>query len=303
MRAGLDAWHTKADGRLRDRLRVPPDHDRFRRGRRSKRWRSSSTRGSLASSCSWRSRRVLTRRRPGDARLPEGRGDRRADPHARRERHRHQRDHQRSCPAAGPLRAITASLPTICSRPRRPPGDRDRPGGGLARLHRAPSAARRWRGRAGPRRGVPAFAETCPQYLFQSLDDHGRPWGGSKVRMAARLRAQEHQAELWKGLRDDAGHLDRPLPVLHQGPEGAGTRRFLQDPERAPGVEHRMDLLHQGVVDGHISRRRWIELACATPARIFGLFPRKGTIASAPTRTSWSSIRPRRRSCRRRRIT
>ncbi len=46
-----------------------------------------------------------------------------------------------------------------------------------------------------------------------------------------------------------------------------------------PGVENRMDLLHQAVVDGHISRRRWIEIACATPARMFGLYPKKGTIA------------------------
>ena len=46
-----------------------------------------------------------------------------------------------------------------------------------------------------------------------------------------------------------------------------------------PGVENRMDLLHQAVVEGHISRRRWIEIACAAPARMFGLYPKKGTIA------------------------
>ena len=40
-----------------------------------------------------------------------------------------------------------------------------------------------------------------------------------------------------------------------------------------------MDLLHTGVLDGHISRRRWVEIACATPARMFGLYPRKGVIA------------------------
>ncbi|SCD61820.1 dihydropyrimidinase [Streptomyces sp. DpondAA-F4a] len=54
---------------------------------------------------------------------------------------------------------------------------------------------------------------------------------------------------------------------------------FSKIPNGLPGVENRMDLLHQAVVDGHIGRRRWIDIACATPARMFGLYPRKGTIA------------------------
>ena len=68
-------------------------------------------------------------------------------------------------------------------------------------------------------------------------------------------------------------------PFCFKAQKEMGLGDFSKIPNGLPGVEHRMDLLHQGVVDGHISRRRWIELACATPARMFGLYPRKGTIA------------------------
>ena len=63
------------------------------------------------------------------------------------------------------------------------------------------------------------------------------------------------------------------------GQKELGRGDFSKIPNGLPGVENRMDLLHQAVVDGHIRRRRWIEIACATPARMFGLYPRKGTIA------------------------
>ena len=68
-------------------------------------------------------------------------------------------------------------------------------------------------------------------------------------------------------------------PFCFNGQKELGRGDFSKIPNGMPGVENRMDLLHQAVVDGHISRRRWIEIACATPARMFGLYPRKGTIA------------------------
>ena len=68
-------------------------------------------------------------------------------------------------------------------------------------------------------------------------------------------------------------------PFCFKGQKELGLGDFSKIPNGLPGVETRMDLLHQAVVDGHISRRRWIEIACATPARMFGLYPRKGTIA------------------------
>lgn len=61
--------------------------------------------------------------------------------------------------------------------------------------------------------------------------------------------------------------------ITRHAENGIAKRRLM------PGAESRMDLLHQAVVDGHISRRRWIEIACASPARMFGLYPKKGTIA------------------------
>ncbi|MGO1056371.1 dihydropyrimidinase [Crossiella sp. CA198] len=130
--------------------------------------------------------------------------------------------------------------------------------------------------------GVNAFAETCPQYLYLSTEDLARPgFEGSKYVCSTPLRPEQHQAELWKGLRtNDLSVVSTDhCPFCFKGQKELGLGDFSKIPNGLPGVEHRMDLLHQGVVDGQISRKRWIELACATPARMFGLYPRKGTIA------------------------
>jgi dihydropyrimidinase len=131
-------------------------------------------------------------------------------------------------------------------------------------------------------RGVNAFAETCPQYLFLSYDDLARPgFEGAKYVCSTPLRPVDHQAALWRGLRtDDLSVVSTDhCPFCFSGQKELGLGDFSKIPNGLPGVEHRMDLLHQALLDGHISRRRWIELACATPARMFGLYPRKGTIA------------------------
>ena len=130
--------------------------------------------------------------------------------------------------------------------------------------------------------GWNTFAETCPQYLFLSTDDLARPdFEGAKYVCSTPLRPAEHQANLWRGLRtDDLSVVSTDhCPFCFKGQKEMGIGDFSKIPNGLPGVENRMDLLHQGVVDGHISRRRWIEIACATPARMFGLYPRKGTIA------------------------
>ena len=95
------------------------------------------------------------------------------------------------------------------------------------------------------------------------------------------LRPREHQAALWRGLRTDDLQVVSTdhCPFCFDGQKELGRGDFSKIPNGLPGVENRMDLLHQAVVDGHITRRRWIEIACATPARMFGLYPRKGTIA------------------------
>jgi dihydropyrimidinase len=130
--------------------------------------------------------------------------------------------------------------------------------------------------------GFNAFAETCPQYLFLSTDDLARPgFEGAKYVCSTPLRPKEHQAALWRGLRtDDLSVVSTDhCPFCFKGQKDMGLGDFSKIPNGLPGVETRMDLLHQGVVEGHISRRRWIEIASATPARMFGLYPRKGTIA------------------------
>jgi dihydropyrimidinase len=68
-------------------------------------------------------------------------------------------------------------------------------------------------------------------------------------------------------------------PFCFKGQKDLGVGDFTKIPNGLPGVENRMDLLHQAVLDGHLTRRRWIDIACAAPARMFGLYPKKGTIA------------------------
>lgn len=130
--------------------------------------------------------------------------------------------------------------------------------------------------------GLNVFGETCPQYLFLTVDKLAEPgFEGAKYVCSTPLRPEEHQAHLWRALRtNDLSVVSTDhCPFCFSGQKDLGVGDFSRIPNGMPGVEHRMDLLHQAVVEGHIGRRRWIELACATPARMFGLYPRKGTIA------------------------
>ena len=68
-------------------------------------------------------------------------------------------------------------------------------------------------------------------------------------------------------------------PFCFKEQKELGRGDFSKIPNGIPGVEHRMDLLHQGVVAGELSLARWVEVASTTPARMFGLYPRKGVIA------------------------
>ncbi|MCX5209667.1 dihydropyrimidinase [Kitasatospora sp. NBC_00240] len=130
--------------------------------------------------------------------------------------------------------------------------------------------------------GLNVFGETCPQYLFLSTDNLAEPdFEGAKYVCSTPLRPREHQEALWRGLRTNDLQVVSTdhCPFCFVGQKELGRGDFSKIPNGLPGVENRMDLLHQAVVDGRISRRRWIEIACATPARMFGLYPRKGTVA------------------------
>ncbi|MFI1868356.1 dihydropyrimidinase [Streptomyces jumonjinensis] len=131
-------------------------------------------------------------------------------------------------------------------------------------------------------KGLNVFGETCPQYLFLSTDQLAEPdFEGAKYVCSTPLRPKEHQAALWRGLRTNDLQVVSTdhCPFCFTGQKELGRGDFSKIPNGLPGVENRMDLLHQAVLDGHLTRRRWIEIACATPARMFGLYPRKGTIA------------------------
>ncbi|HLX78564.1 MAG TPA: dihydropyrimidinase, partial [Acidimicrobiales bacterium] len=130
--------------------------------------------------------------------------------------------------------------------------------------------------------GLNVFAETCPQYLFLSDADVARPgFEGAKYVCSPPLRPVEHHAALWRGLRtNDLSVVSTDhCPFCFKEQKELGVGDFSKIPNGLPGVENRMDLIHQGVVRGEISLERWVEITATTPARMFGLYPKKGVIA------------------------
>ncbi len=131
-------------------------------------------------------------------------------------------------------------------------------------------------------RGVPALAETCPQYLFLTLDDMKNGFEGAKFVCSPPLRPREHAEELWRGLqRDDLQIVSTDhAPFDFHGQKELGRGDFRKIPNGLPSVEDRLDLMHDGgVVAGRITKERWVELCCTAPARMFGLAGRKGIVA------------------------
>ena len=132
-------------------------------------------------------------------------------------------------------------------------------------------------------RGLPAFAETCPQYLLLSIDDLARPgFEGAKYVFTPPLREKRHQPKLWDGLSND--HLQvvstDQCPFCFADQKALGKDDFTKIPNGGPGIENRLQLLyHYGVNEGRLSLNRFVELVSTTPARLFGLYPRKGELA------------------------
>src|SRR4029079_12450634 len=129
----------------------------------------------------------------------------------------------------------------------------------------------------------PAYAETCPQYLFLSYDNYEEPgFAGAKYVMSPPLREKWHQDVLWKGLaKNDLQVISTDhCPFCMAGQKELGADDFSKIPNGAPGIETRLTLVHNGGVrPGRISLNRFVELCSTTPAKMFGLFPRKGTVA------------------------
>jgi dihydropyrimidinase len=133
--------------------------------------------------------------------------------------------------------------------------------------------------------GANVFAETCPQYLYLSLEEHlskpGFEGAAYVCSTPLRSRAEGHQDSLWQALRtNDVSVVSTDhCPFCMKDQKELGLGNFSRIPNGIGSVEHRMDLLYQGVVTGEITLARWVELASTTPARMFGLYPRKGVIA------------------------
>jgi dihydropyrimidinase len=129
--------------------------------------------------------------------------------------------------------------------------------------------------------GLPAFAETCPQYLFLSLDDMGNGFEGAKFVCSPPLRPADHADDLWLGLlKDDLQVVSTDhCPFDFHGQKEMGVGDFRKVPNGLPGVENRVDLLHDGgVATGRLTPNRWVEVISTAPARMFGL-PQKGAVA------------------------
>src|SRR5579884_1343192 len=133
-------------------------------------------------------------------------------------------------------------------------------------------------------RGVPVFAETCPQYPLLSIEELDRPnFEGAKYVFTPPLRTKENLPKLWDGLKHD--HLQvvstDHCPFCFEDQKILGKDDFTKIPNGGPGIENRLQLIYQhGVNEGKLSLNRFVELTSTTPARIFGMYPRKGEITA-----------------------
>ena len=134
-------------------------------------------------------------------------------------------------------------------------------------------------------KGLPAYGETCPQYLFLSIDDDMNKPGfeDAKVVFTPPLREKWHQDKLWAGLKNNSLQIVSTdhCPFCFKEQKELGIGDFTKIPNGGPGIEHRLQLLFSGGVgEGRISLNRWVELCSTNPAKMFGMYPRKGTIAA-----------------------
>ncbi len=143
-------------------------------------------------------------------------------------------------------------------------------------------------------RGLPVMGETCPQYLFFTIDDLRRP-DGAKWVCSPPMRTAADNARLWQGLEDGViqtvgtDHcpffFDGRKPIQYEGQEVCipgkelGAENFTLIPNGLPGVGDRLPVLWtRGVGAGRLTPNQFVALNCTNPARIFGLYPRKGTL-------------------------
>jgi dihydropyrimidinase len=132
-------------------------------------------------------------------------------------------------------------------------------------------------------RGLRAYAETCPQYLYLSLENMDVPgFEGAKYVFTPPLREKWHQEKLWQGLaQDDLQVVSTDhCPFCFKEQKELGKDDFTKIPNGGPGIEHRLSLVYSGGVHGgKFSPNRFVQLVSTAPAKLFGLYPKKGTVA------------------------
>lgn len=140
----------------------------------------------------------------------------------------------------------------------------------------------------GKERGVHVHGETCPQYLFLTAEEYDKPgFESAKVVCSPPLRERDHVEALWNGL--EAGVLDvigtDHCPFTYSDVHGIeyskqlGVEGFNKIPNGIPGIEERMTVMFGGMRDRDFSLNRFVDVTATAPAKLFGLYPRKGTIA------------------------
>src|SRR6202047_1867627 len=132
-------------------------------------------------------------------------------------------------------------------------------------------------------RGLPVYAETCPQYLYLSLENFDAPgFEGAKYVFTPPLREKWHQEKLWQGLAKDTLQVVSTdhCPFCFKEQKELGKDDFTKIPNGGPGIEHRLSLIYTGGVHGkRFSANRFVEIVATAPAKLFGLYPRQGTVA------------------------
>lgn len=133
-------------------------------------------------------------------------------------------------------------------------------------------------------KGLPAFAETCIQYLFLSLEDMGKPgFEDAKLVFSPPLREKWNQEKLWAGLKKNSLQIVSTdhCPFRFKDQKQLGIESFTKIPNGGPGIENRMQLMFDGGVnEKRITLNRWVEITSTAPAKMFGMYPKKGTIAA-----------------------
>ena len=135
--------------------------------------------------------------------------------------------------------------------------------------------------RSDTRRNQKLFVETCIQYLLLDASLYEKDFEGAKWVMSPPLREKKDQATLWAGINQGLVHIVATdhCPFKWEQKK-MGEKDFSKIPNGHPAIEHRMELLFsEGVNKGKITLNKYVEVACTNPAKIFGMFPRKGTIA------------------------